>query len=177
MAVTWEPLVRLISNLEKAHPRVPHNIPGKFQWDRTSGCRETVVADTHTDTQAGSRHGWSLHNCILVIQFLTDRAEYFFIFFCTIDVTILLLLRLVWHHNRRCGPEYVPFQGLILIGQAVPKLRSFICQPMSRHGAMTSRMTSQLMFIYLFIFISFARLKLARNIAGDPRMCLFKVWY
>ena len=27
--------------------------------------------------QAGRRHGWSLHNCILVIQFLTDRAENF----------------------------------------------------------------------------------------------------
>ena len=49
MAVTWEPLVRLISNLEKAHHQVPGNIPGKFQFDRTSGCRETAVADTHTD--------------------------------------------------------------------------------------------------------------------------------
>ena len=78
---------------------------------------------------------------------------YLFIYFCTIDVTILLLLRLVWRHNRSWGPEYVPFQGLILIGQAVPKLRPFICQPMTIHGAMTSRMTSQLMFIYLFLFI------------------------
>ena len=50
MAVTWEPLVRLISNLEKAHPRVPGNIPGEFQLDRPSGCRETAVADTYTDT-------------------------------------------------------------------------------------------------------------------------------
>ena len=40
MAVTWEPLVRLISNLEKAHLRVPGNIPGKFQSDRTGGCRD-----------------------------------------------------------------------------------------------------------------------------------------
>ena len=37
-----------ISNLEKAHPQVPSNIPGKFQLDRTSGCRETAVADTQT---------------------------------------------------------------------------------------------------------------------------------
>ena len=39
------------------------------------------------------------------------------------------------------GPADVPFQGLILIGQAVPKLRPFICQPMTGHGAMTSRLT------------------------------------
>ena len=51
MAVTWEPLVRLISNRENAHPHVPSNIPGKFQLDRISGCRETAVADTHTDRQ------------------------------------------------------------------------------------------------------------------------------
>ena len=50
MAVTWEPLVRLISNLEKAHPRVPGNIPGKFQSDRTGG-RQTAVAYRHTDIQ------------------------------------------------------------------------------------------------------------------------------
>ena len=49
MAITWEPLVRLISNLEKAHTQVPSNIPSKFQLDRTSGCRETAVTDTHTD--------------------------------------------------------------------------------------------------------------------------------
>ena len=48
MAVTWEALVRLISNLEKTHPQGPSNIPGKFQLDRTSGCRETAVTDTHT---------------------------------------------------------------------------------------------------------------------------------
>ena len=30
-----------------------------------------------TTQQAGRRHGWSVHNCILVIQFLTDRAEIF----------------------------------------------------------------------------------------------------
>ena len=51
MAITWETLVRLISNLENAHPQVPSNIPGKFQLDRTSGCRETAVADTHTYRQ------------------------------------------------------------------------------------------------------------------------------
>ena len=51
MAITWEPLVRLISNLEKAHPQGPSNIPGKFQLDRISGCRETAVADRQTDTQ------------------------------------------------------------------------------------------------------------------------------
>ncbi len=49
-AITWEPLVRLISNLEKAHPRVPSNIPGKFQVHRTSGRRETAVTHTHTHT-------------------------------------------------------------------------------------------------------------------------------
>ena len=49
------------------------------------------------------------------------------------------------------GPADVPFRGLISIGRAVPKLRLFICRPMTRHGAMTSRMTSQLMFIYLFL--------------------------
>ena len=51
MAVTWEPLVRLISTLEKAHPRVPGNNPGKFQSDRTGGRRETAVADKHTHTE------------------------------------------------------------------------------------------------------------------------------
>ena len=50
------------------------------------------------------------------------------------------------------GPADVPFWGLISIGRAVPKLRPFICRPRTRHGAMTSRMTSQLMFIYLFIY-------------------------
>ena len=33
------------------------------------------------------------------------------------------------------GPEYVPFQGLILIGQVLPKLWPFIYQPMTRHVA------------------------------------------
>ena len=42
------------------------------------------------------------------------------------------------------GREDVRFQGLILIGQAVPKLRPFIYQPMTGHGAMMSRLTSQL---------------------------------
>ena len=46
MAITWEALVRLISNLENAHTQVPSNISGKFQLDRTSGCRETAVTDT-----------------------------------------------------------------------------------------------------------------------------------
>ena len=32
-------------------------------------------------------------------------------------------------------PEYVPFQGLILIGQVVPKLWPFIYQPMTGHVA------------------------------------------
>ena len=50
MAATWEPRVRLIPNLEKAHPQVPSNISGKLQLDRTSGCRETVVTHTHTHT-------------------------------------------------------------------------------------------------------------------------------
>ena len=44
------------------------------------------------------------------------------------------------------GPADVPFQGLILIGQAVPKLRPFIYQPMTGHGAMTSRVSSQFFF-------------------------------
>ena len=51
MAITWEALLRLISNLEKAHPQGPSNIPGKFQLDRTSGCRETAFIDTDTDRQ------------------------------------------------------------------------------------------------------------------------------
>ena len=54
MAITWVALVRLISNLEKAHTQVPSNIAGKFQLDRTSGYRETAVADTHTDVRACS---------------------------------------------------------------------------------------------------------------------------
>ena len=58
MAVTWEPLVRLISNLEKAHPRGPGNIPGKFQSDRTGGRRETAVAYRHTDTHT-DRHTYT----------------------------------------------------------------------------------------------------------------------
>ena len=51
MAVIWEPLIRLISILEKAHPWVPGNIPGKFQSDRTGGRREMAVAYRHTDIQ------------------------------------------------------------------------------------------------------------------------------
>ena len=53
MAITWESLVRLISNLVKAHPQVPSNIAGKFQFDRTSGSQETAVTgtDTHTQTE------------------------------------------------------------------------------------------------------------------------------
>ena len=82
------------------------------------------------------------------------------------------------------GRADVPFQGLIWIGRVVPRLRTFICQPMTGHGAM-SRMTSQLMFIYLFIY--FARLTSQFFFffvwyditidAGDLSMCLFKVWY
>ncbi len=49
MAITWEALVRLISNLEKAHTQFPSNIPGKFQLDQTSGCRETAVTERQTD--------------------------------------------------------------------------------------------------------------------------------
>ena len=60
MAVTWEPLVRLISNLEKAHIQVPRNIPGKFQLDRTSVCRETAVTVTVTDTDTDTdTHSWN----------------------------------------------------------------------------------------------------------------------
>ena len=55
MAITREALVRLTSNLEKAHPQVVSNISGKFQLDQTRGCRETAVTDTqthrHTNTQ------------------------------------------------------------------------------------------------------------------------------
>ena len=46
----------------------------------------------------------------------------------------------------RWGHEDVPFQGLILIRQADPKLRPFIYQPMTGHGAMTSPLTSQIFF-------------------------------
>ena len=46
------------------------------------------------------------------------------------------------------GPADVPFRGLISIGRAVLKLRPFTCQPMTGHGAMTSWMTSQLIFNY-----------------------------
>ena len=49
----------------------------------------------------------------------------------TIDVTILIL-RLIWRHNWRWGPVDVPFQGLILIGQVVPKLWPFIYQTNDR---------------------------------------------
>ena len=44
----------------------------------------------------------------------------------------------------------MPFQGLILIGQVVPKLRPFICQPMTGHSAMTSQLTSQFLFFFFF---------------------------
>ena len=77
------------------------------------------------------------------------------------------------------GPADVRFQRLILIGQAVPKLRPFICQPMTRHGAMTSRMTSQWRFIYLFIIIIFFAWLTVRshwNLPGilpGPRGCAF----
>ena len=54
MAITWEALVRLISNLEKAHTQVPSNIPGKFQSDRTGGRRETAIADRQTDRQTNT---------------------------------------------------------------------------------------------------------------------------
>ena len=61
MAITWEALVRLISNLEKAHTQVPSNIAGKFQLDWTSGCWETAVTDTQTHTEiAGIIDRWGL---------------------------------------------------------------------------------------------------------------------
>ena len=61
MAVTWEPLVRLISNLEKAHPQGPSNVPGKFQLDRSSGCRETAVIDTDTETHRDTQRHTETH--------------------------------------------------------------------------------------------------------------------
>ena len=47
----------------------------------------------------------------------------------------------------------VPFQGLILIGQAVPKLQPFIYQPMTGHGAITSLLTSQLNHFFFFLHV------------------------
>ncbi len=68
MAITWEALVRLISNLEKAHPQVPSNISGKFQLDRTSGCRETAVTDTytHTDTHTHTEIAGIIDRLIII---------------------------------------------------------------------------------------------------------------
>ena len=139
---------------------------------------------------------------MLFLSFARLTSQFFF-FFVWYDVTIdagdlILQARscTYWHapsDDRRSdlietcqgycrGPADVPFQGLISIRRAIPKLRPFTCQPMTGHGAMTSRMTSQLMFIYLFIF---ARLTLQFFFffvwydvtidAGDLSMCLFKV--
>ena len=47
------------------------NLKKKIFW------RKFFFSTRSTTQQAGRRHGWSLHNCILVIQFLTDRAENF----------------------------------------------------------------------------------------------------
>ena len=69
MAITWEPLVRLISNLEKAHPQGPGNIPGKFQSDRTSGRRETAVADTHIQTDTHTDTHTEIAGIIIIIMF------------------------------------------------------------------------------------------------------------
>ena len=49
------------------------NIHTYIQTDGKSENKGTLV----TTQQAGRRHGWSRHNCILVIQFLMDRAENF----------------------------------------------------------------------------------------------------
>jgi len=71
------------------------------------------------------------------------------------------------------GPEDVPFQGLKLIGQAVPTLGPFIYQPMTGHGAMTSRVSSQSQFFFSFLsFFWYVTID-----AVDLSMCLFKVWY
>ena len=53
------------------------NLPVKFHQNRLTPLASRVVHYIQTNRQAGRRHGWSLHNCILVKQFLTDRAEIF----------------------------------------------------------------------------------------------------
>ena len=49
----------------------------KFHQDRIKVHGVMLWTDRHTDRQAGRRHGLSLYNCILVIQFLMDQAEIF----------------------------------------------------------------------------------------------------
>ena len=106
----------------------------RFDIDRTSGSQVTAIyLSTNDKTRC-----YDVTNDVTINVYLFI----FYYFFCTIETC-----------QEYCwGPTDVPFRGLILIGQAVPKLRSFICRPMTRHGAMISRMTSQLMSIYLFIF-------------------------
>ena len=53
--------------------RAVHYIQADIQTDGKSENKGTLA----TTQQAGRRHGWSRNNCILVIQFLTDRAEIF----------------------------------------------------------------------------------------------------
>ena len=50
------------------------------------------------------------------------------------------------------GPVDVPFQGLILIGQWFPSYGHLFTKPMSGHGALTSRLTSQFFFFFSFFF-------------------------
>ena len=144
MAVTWEPLVRSISNLEKAHPGVPGNIP----------VRGTQISTLPVQ----------FVNCLPFVaphKFLAIPAVHLSII-PAISVCLSVCMWPPFLVDRRSdlietcqeycrGPADVPFWGLISIGRAVPKLRPFTCQPMTGHGAMTSRMTSQLMFIYLFL--------------------------
>ena len=116
---------------------------------------------THTSSfSATTFHG----SCFLVLSSFTATSIYNSSNLCVsvcLSVCLYVCLRPLFLDNHwydliepcqeYCwGPEYVPFQGLILIGQAVPKLRPFICQPMTGHGAMTSRMTSQCFLFFIF---------------------------
>ena len=81
----------LATKLKRAHSQPIWHLFAKFHRNRFAGlcCGASRCRHTHRDgkpdnkgtlattQQAGRRYGWSLYNCIRVIQFLTDLVENF----------------------------------------------------------------------------------------------------
>ena len=96
MAVTWEPLVRSISNLEKAHLRGPGNIPGKFQY---SWQLMSEVAQNPRHTSANPSLSEEVHLHIPSILGLSDtRAG------CDTLLLLMLVVTSVVARERRSKP-------------------------------------------------------------------------
>ena len=105
LKITRRPPVRSDWNLPGILPGPRGCAFSRFDIDRTSGSQVTAIyLSTNDRTRC-----YDITNDVTINVYLIIIIIIIF----TLDVTIILLLRLVWRHNRHWRPEYVPFQSLI----------------------------------------------------------------